>query len=110
MARPTNGRATRFRPGVSGNPKGRPKGASARSIVREVLAADGGEALRRWVRSILDEPKAAPVVLDVLRWLDGANPADDPGEARVDSEADRRPRIVIPDLPPWGGLDDPAPC
>jgi hypothetical protein len=86
----------RFVKGQSGNAAGRPRGRTTREHVRAILSEDGGQALASWVRGLLSDPKSGAVVVDLLRFIDGPAPKDDPAE-RAEAEA-AKPRIVIPDV------------
>jgi uncharacterized protein DUF5681 len=71
----SNGQATRpggitgagFKPGVSGNPGGRPKGLSRR--VRE-LVGENGEAIAEYVHSVMNDDRARTADrLEAAKWL-----------------------------------------
>jgi Family of unknown function (DUF5681) len=70
-----NGRTTRpggvtgagFRPGVSGNPGGRPKGLARR--VRE-LVGENGEAIAEYMHSVMNDEQARSADrLEAAKWL-----------------------------------------
>jgi len=61
-------------------------------------AADGETALERWVDGLLESTDSRALVLDVLRFTDGASPVEDPTDR---DDEDEKPQIVIPDVPPF---------
>jgi hypothetical protein len=58
---------TRFKPGESGNPGGRPKGLA--SLIREQVGDDGTK-LVKYVVAVLEDKKASPKLrLEAATWL-----------------------------------------
>lgn len=75
---------TWFKPGQSGNPKGRPPGrCSLREMVRRELlkpvkgAKDGRTTAEEWARRLVAGAIDNDGMLNVLRWLEGAQPSAD---------------------------------
>lgn len=97
-----------FKPGQSGNPSGGSRKASLRSLIRKAMAKtadDGATALEGWVDNLIRSGEHE-TVLEVLRFVDGLTPAEDPTDR--DDERDRKPEIQIPGVPPFdpGGQPD----
>lgn len=82
----------RFKPGTSGNPRGRKRGvpntltADLRTMIREALEAEGGVAYLRWAAR--EEPRAFLALLGRLI----------PAEVRAAVESDSIPTVVIRDF------------
>lgn len=75
---------TYFKPGVSGNPRGRPPGRSSiRELVRRELmkaqprAKDGKTTAEEWARQLVAGAISNDEKLDLLRWLEGSQPSAD---------------------------------
>lgn len=75
---------TWFKPGRSGNPRGRPPGrASMRELVRRELlkpmarAKDGRTTAEEWARQLVAGAISNDDKLDLLRWLEGSQPSSD---------------------------------
>lgn len=73
-----------FKPGRSGNPKGRPPGrCSLRELVRRELlkpaakAKDGRSQAEEWARQLVAGAISNDDKLNVLRWLEGSQPSSD---------------------------------
>lgn len=73
-----------FRPGQSGNPRGRPPGrASLRELVRRELmkpmarAKDGRTMAEVWASRLVAGAVTTDDMLAVLRWLEGSAPSAD---------------------------------
>lgn len=86
---------TRWRPGQSGNPAGRPKGTGLTDRLRVLLDADDGAALERIVRAVIAAAEAGDAAFVRMLWdrLDG------PVVSRVelDAEAPGSRVVVLPD-------------
>jgi Family of unknown function (DUF5681) len=72
-----------FKPGQSGNPKGRPKGRTYRGSLRAELSKptleDPSEiGYEVWARKIIDQAEAAgwESMLEVIKFLEGASPSN----------------------------------
>lgn len=93
--RSTAGGVTRagFRPGVSGNPGGRPRGLGRR--VRELVGDDGDAIVQFVIAVMIDESERTRDRLDAAKWL------ADRGFGRATQELD----IDISARPPWIDLD-----
>lgn len=62
--RPTRGKDTRFKPGVSGNPGGRPKTTPVTNIFKELLEdAETRQLIKNRIRKTLTEKGMAGVLL-----------------------------------------------
>lgn len=73
---------TQFRPGESGNPRGRPKGrTSMRDAVRRALLkpdATGERSLMEaWAERLIANAVEPADMLNVLKWLEGGAPTQD---------------------------------
>lgn len=64
---------SRFKPGRSGNPNGRPKGRSVTAILRQVIEANDGELAERLVRVLVDRALAGDFrcLKEILDRIDG---------------------------------------
>ena len=72
-----------FTKGTSGNPNGRPKGLTFRSVIREVLSRPipgKGNKTRylEWAESIIKEAESLgnPAKMEIIKFLEGATPYD----------------------------------
>ncbi|QEH34276.1 hypothetical protein OJF2_28110 [Aquisphaera giovannonii] len=95
---------TSWKPGQSGNPRGRPKALNGRSALRAVLLEPADPAaespvsrLEQWARGIVEAAVTFEDRLAVLRFLEGNQPppAFRVGDWQHDEET-QRPRIAIP--------------
>lgn len=72
--------------GVSGNPRGRPKGRTVRSALRQYLAdsnpaAEGETREDTAARKLWETADSSPTfLLDVLKWLEGSSPKESTAE------------------------------
>lgn len=77
----------RFKPGVSGNPKGRPKGRSVTALVREIVDADDGELAEQLARKAIDMALAGDFRFfrEILNRVDGkvADQVQDEGGIQI---------------------------
>ena len=91
----TQGGITRagFRPGVSGNPGGRPKGLGRR--VRELVGDDGDAIVQFMVAVMRDQRQRTRDRLEAARWL------TDRGFGKATQQLD----VEVDARPPWIDLD-----
>lgn len=82
---------TRWRPGQSGNPSGRPRGTGLTDRLRALLEKDDGAALGRIVQAVVTAAEAGDAAFVRMLWdrLDG------PIAARVEVDAEPGSRVVV---------------
>lgn len=91
----------RFKPGESGNPKGRPKGTSIQAIIRRIVSENEGEIAEALVKTAIKNALKGDYRFwkEILERVDGKVP-----EALEHSGADGVPLTLVINRP--GGKDD----
>lgn len=83
----------RWKPGQSGNPRGRPKGSGLTDRLRALLEKDDGAALNAIAAAVVEAAKAGDAAFVRMLW----ERIDGPVSARVEVEAEGGRLLVLPD-------------